>query len=260
MPLTVIHNKSKGHCEVTPSRMAEAGGHPTVIRSTLDYTFRTMLPTKKWVSDIDNHTPQVIKKAFHLPKTICTPALHCAWKSGGLGLLCIVDLHIVWVSQAFKFLINKDIHVKSVVVEQLRAMVKARARYSPLHWKTLQFLNAQREIPTYQSDIRSCGVSYRAAWSRWLPNSWRVKRTWSSRWETPLPQQVSNTKSLLSCGSLDIRSTWKSGRELQTKGDVPPTFLSIPAATTGWTLVIICPFPPTMLMKLECLWITVHLR
>ena len=89
------------------------------IRSTLDYTYRTMLPTKKWASDIDNQTLQVIKKAFHLPKTTCTPALHCAWKSGGLGLLCIVDLHIAWVSQAFKFLINKDIHVKSVVVEQL---------------------------------------------------------------------------------------------------------------------------------------------
>ena len=119
------------------------------IRSTLDYTFQTMLPTKKWASDIDNHTPQVIKKAFHLPKTTC------AWKSAGLGLLCIVDLHIAWVSQAFKFLINKDIHVKSVVVEQLRATVKARARCSPLHRKTLQFLNARSEIPTYQSDIRS---------------------------------------------------------------------------------------------------------
>ena len=33
--------------------------------------------------------------------------------------------------------------------------MKARARCSPLHRKTLQFLNARREIPTYQSDIRS---------------------------------------------------------------------------------------------------------
>ena len=127
------------------------------IRPTLDYTLRTMLPMKKWARDIDNHTRQVIKKAFHLPKTTCTPTLHYAWKSDSLGLLCIVDdLHIVWVSQTFKFLTNKDIYVKSVAVEQLRATVKARARCSaPTPENTLQFLDAWRETPTYQSDIRS---------------------------------------------------------------------------------------------------------
>ena len=71
------------------------------IIPTLDYTLRTMLPTKKLASDLDNQTRQVIKKAFCLPRNTSTPVLHCAWKSGSLGLPYVVDdLHIVQVSQA----------------------------------------------------------------------------------------------------------------------------------------------------------------
>ena len=97
------------------------------------------------------------------------------------------QLMTVWVSQTFKFLTNKHIHVKSVAVEKLRATVKARARCSaPTAKNTLQFLDTWRETPTYQSDIRSLWSIL--PWSCWLPNSWRVKRTWSPRWMTSLPQ------------------------------------------------------------------------
>ena len=63
-----------------------------IHQTPLDYTLRTMLPMNKWARDIDNHTRQVIRKAFHLPKTTCTPTLHYAWKSGSLGWASCAEL------------------------------------------------------------------------------------------------------------------------------------------------------------------------
>ena len=89
-------------------------------------------------------------------------------------------------------------------MEQLRATVKAKAICSSTTPENI--LNAQRETPTYQSDIRSL-------WSILLGSlEPLVAKLLEGEENLELKMGdiiVNTTKPLVSCGSLDIRTTWK---------------------------------------------------
>ena len=78
---TNSHNRTKQVKIIAEPRLAKWQKLEAIqrfIRPTLDYALRTMLPSKKWANDLDNHKRQVIKKALRLPKYTCNPALYCS--------------------------------------------------------------------------------------------------------------------------------------------------------------------------------------
>ena len=116
-------------------------------------------PTKKWASNLDNHTHNRLSKSPFICQIQRVHGIqyisYYAWRSDGLGIPCIAisdDLQIAWTPQAFKFLYSRAmcIHVKSVAVELVT--VKARSSCSSSTPEdTLQFLNVQRETHTNYS-------------------------------------------------------------------------------------------------------------
>ena len=96
------------------------------VKPKLDYTLRTMFPTKGWAKNLDNQVRSMAKKAFRLPRRTNTPYFYTHWRAGGLGLPNIEDeLDVAWASQAFKYLISKDPTVVAMTAHRITSTIEA---------------------------------------------------------------------------------------------------------------------------------------